>query len=333
MLTEHLHPLSTHFPIAIILVGFLFDVASLLFKKEPCLSKTGFWLMILGTLAAVVTFFTGEYFSKELTGPAGELKETHEIFAKTTMYVMIGASLIRIWAVWSKRDKGFIKWLVFLLYLGGAGLVSYTGFLGGSIVYDKMLNASEPVTADTTAYVKTIDHLKSAITGETTASAKYNAFAEKAREEKLPKIAALFAAASAAESVHAREHTIALTNLGASMDPVTPVFEVKSTKENLQAALNGETEEFTNMYPAYISDAEKENAQQAVTSMEFAMEVEKVHAQLYSAAIKALEENKTNTLPESYSVCPKCGMTYETVKLPANCELCGTPKDKFSSYK
>jgi len=139
MFTEHLHPLSVHFPIAIILVGFLFEVAALLFKKEHCLSKAGFWLMILGTLAAVTSFFTGEFFSKDLIGPAGDMKEVHEIWAKTTMYFMLGASAIRIWAVWTKKDKGFIKWMIFLLYMTGAGLVAYTGFLGGSLVYDYLL--------------------------------------------------------------------------------------------------------------------------------------------------------------------------------------------------
>jgi uncharacterized membrane protein len=139
MMTDHFHPLSVHFPIALIMVGFLFDLLYIFFKKEHCLSKAGFFLMILGTLGAVAAFFTGEYFSKDLIGPAGKVKETHEIFAKTTMYLMIGASLIRIYAVAAKKDKGWLKWLVFVLYMAGAGLVSYTGFLGGSLVYDYML--------------------------------------------------------------------------------------------------------------------------------------------------------------------------------------------------
>jgi len=136
---DHLHPLSVHFPIALIMVGFLFDLLYLIFKKEHCLSKAGLYLMVLGTLGAVAAFFTGEYFSKNLLGPAGEMKETHELFAKTTMYLMLGASAIRIYMVMAKKDQSWIKWLVFLLYAVGAGLVSYTGYLGGSLVYDYML--------------------------------------------------------------------------------------------------------------------------------------------------------------------------------------------------
>ncbi len=139
MFTDHLHPLSVHFPIALILAGFLFDLVFVIFKKDHCLSKAGLFLMVLGTLGAVVAFFTGEYFSKNLIGPAAEVKETHEIFAKTTMYLMIGASAIRIFLVATKKDQGNLKWLVFVLYAIAAGFVAYTGFLGGSLVYDYML--------------------------------------------------------------------------------------------------------------------------------------------------------------------------------------------------
>jgi uncharacterized membrane protein len=139
MLTDHLHPLTVHFPIALILAGFLFDFLFIIFKKEHCLSKAGFYLMILGTLGAVAAFLTGEFFSKNLAGPAGDVKEVHEMWAKITMYTMIAASLIRIYLVATKKDKGGLRWLVFVLYLAGAGLVAYTGFMGGSLVYDYML--------------------------------------------------------------------------------------------------------------------------------------------------------------------------------------------------
>lgn len=139
MTPDHFHPLSVHFPIVLILVGFLFDLIALFFRKDHCLSKAGFFLMILGTLGAVASFLTGEFFSKELIGPAGEVKETHQLMAKITMFVMIAASVIRIYAVIAKKDKGFFKWIVFALFLAGAAFVAYTGMLGGTLVYDYML--------------------------------------------------------------------------------------------------------------------------------------------------------------------------------------------------
>lgn len=139
---EHIHPMMVHFPIVLIMVGFFADVVSLFFtKKEPCLSKFGFWLMILGTLAAVAGFLTGEFFTGNFGAdtPQGLLKEQHELWAKITMYVMIAASVIRIWLVISKKDKSPLKWLVFGLFAFAAGAVGYTGFMGGSLVFNYMV--------------------------------------------------------------------------------------------------------------------------------------------------------------------------------------------------
>lgn len=139
--TSHFHPMIVHFPVALLAVGFLADFISLFFsKKEPCLSKLGFYLMILGTLGAVAGYLTGEYFTQEMAGAAGELKENHELFAKITMYVMIAASALRIFAVISKKDKGILKWVVFVMYAIGTASVAYTGFLGGSLVYNVMIS-------------------------------------------------------------------------------------------------------------------------------------------------------------------------------------------------
>ena len=55
--TDHLHPIIIHFPIAIIIVGFAAEVVSLFFKKEKCLSKTGFYL--LSFTAVSFTGFVG----------------------------------------------------------------------------------------------------------------------------------------------------------------------------------------------------------------------------------------------------------------------------------
>ena len=132
----HLHPLLVHFPVALIIVGFLFDVVSLFCKKEACLSKAGLYLMVLGTLGAVAAFLAGEFFTPELTGDLGKLKEKHEIFAKITMYVMIAASVIRLAVLYYKKTESWYKWLVFVLFLIGTVGVGITGYLGGSIVYD-----------------------------------------------------------------------------------------------------------------------------------------------------------------------------------------------------
>jgi uncharacterized membrane protein len=62
--TDHFHPIAVHFPIAIITIGFIAEVASLFFKEEKCLSKTAFYLMVVGTLCAIVAWGTGQLFTQ-----------------------------------------------------------------------------------------------------------------------------------------------------------------------------------------------------------------------------------------------------------------------------
>ncbi len=117
---------------------------------------------------------------------------------------------------------------------------------------------------------KTVDNLKDAITGETTASAKYLAYSKKAKEEGYTKIALLFEAASKSEGIHANNHRAVLEQMGITMDKVNPKYEVKSTKENLQDAINGESYEVATMYPGFIKTANEGNANLAVISFNYA---------------------------------------------------------------
>jgi uncharacterized membrane protein len=137
--TSHLHPMIVHFPIALITIGFLADLLSIFLKKEHCLSKVGFYLMILGTLSAVAAYLTGEFFTGEMTGAAGEVKENHELFAKIAMFVIGIASIIRIYLIIKKVEDGNLKWLVFALYAIAMISVGIAGFLGGTLVYNYMM--------------------------------------------------------------------------------------------------------------------------------------------------------------------------------------------------
>lgn len=177
--------------------------------------------------------------------------------------------------------------------------------------------------------VKTIENLKAGITGETTASAKYTAFAVKARAEGLDTIAKLFDAASKAESIHAANHTKVLEALGEKMDEIKPVFEVKTTAENLQAAIDGESYEVATMYPEFLAAATEEKVEKAVKSFTWASDTEKKHAEFYKAALAALQKNNESTLAFNYAVCPVCGNTFEATMQDEKCAFCGTTKEKF----
>jgi uncharacterized membrane protein len=138
--TSHFHPMLVHFPVALIAVGFLFDLAYIFYKKEFCLSKAGFFLMILGTLGAIAAYTTGQFFTDHPT--QGEILaafQKHETAALITMIAMILASIVRIYLVMSKKEESSLKWLSFILYLIGFCAVGYTGFMGGTMVYNFML--------------------------------------------------------------------------------------------------------------------------------------------------------------------------------------------------
>ncbi|MEJ2520103.1 MAG: rubrerythrin family protein [Desulfuromonadales bacterium] len=141
---------------------------------------------------------------------------------------------------------------------------------------------------------RTENNLMEAFAGESQANRKYLAFAEKAEAEGYAQVAKLFRAAAAAETVHAHAH---LRTLGG----------VKSTADNLQEAINGETEEFTSMYPQMIEEAKQEGFDAALRSFSFANTVEKVHADLYKKAFENLGRNQE----VDYYVCKVCGNTLE----------------------
>lgn len=163
-----------------------------------------------------------------------------------------------------------------------------------------------------------IENLKEAFAGESQANRTYLAFARKAAGDGYPQIARLFRAAAEAENVHALAH---LRVLGG----------VKSTAENLQAAVNGEGYEFREMYPKFLAESESEGNKAASNSFFNALAVEKIHHGLYAEALALLNGGKD--LPSNrIFVCGVCGHTIYG-EAPDKCPTCGAPKSKFSEVE
>jgi rubrerythrin len=178
--------------------------------------------------------------------------------------------------------------------------------------------------------LKTIENLKAAYNGESTASAKYAKFAEKANEEGLDTLAKMFQATSKAEAIHADNHKKVLEKLGEKIEaPTLGTFEVKTTKENLEDAIKGESYEIETMYPEFITASETEKAADAKKSFTWAMDTEKKHKEFYQKALDAVNAGSESTLPVSWSVCPVCGNTYDAASVKEACDFCQTTKDKF----
>lgn len=138
--TDHLHPMIVHFPVAIIAAGFLAEVVSLFFKREKCLSKCGFYLLILGTLSAIAAWSTGQLFTTEPTqGAITGIFAKHENGALITMILMLLCSAFRIYLVLKKKEETSMKWIAFALFCLAFLAVTYTGHMGGTMVYDYMM--------------------------------------------------------------------------------------------------------------------------------------------------------------------------------------------------
>jgi rubrerythrin len=163
----------------------------------------------------------------------------------------------------------------------------------------------------------TEDNVKAAFAGESQAHLKYLAFAAAAEKEGLTNIARLFRAASYSEQMHATNHLGVLKGVG-------------KTSENLQGAIDGETFEVTEMYPAYIATGNEQQEKVAVMWFNYALAAEKVHAGLYKRA----KENADTGKDLGYfpvHVCGQCGFTVEG-EAPERCPVCGAPKEKFVRF-
>ncbi len=162
--------------------------------------------------------------------------------------------------------------------------------------------------------MNTEKNLAAAFAGESQANHKYLAFAQQADNEGYTQIAKLFRATAKAETIHALAH---LKNKGM----------VKSTAENLQAAIDGETYEFSVMYPEFITTAEGEGNTTVVRAFTFANEAEKVHAELYGKALANLDNNGS----ADYYLCTICGHIHEG-SAPEVCPICNAKASAYDKF-
>lgn len=179
---------------------------------------------------------------------------------------------------------------------------------------------------------KTVQNLKDAIKGEATSSAKYLAYSKKAKEEGYENIELLFTAASKSESIHEKNYRAALEKLGEKMDEFKPVFTVKSTKENLEDAINGETYEVEIMYPGFKKSNDDDTFSDAGTMFDYAYKTEMKHDSFFRNALNFLNEGKVSSLASVYYICPVCGNTIDNLSA-YTCDISMTPTEKFLEIK
>ncbi|MEG2371057.1 MAG: DUF2231 domain-containing protein [Alistipes sp.] len=131
----HLHPMLVHFPIALVLVTVIFNLAAFYFKQE-WLTVTLTVFAALGALAAVLSGF---FLTKPVAGLAATLKADHVMYAMIATAFLIVAALTGLIALLKFNNQTKLRYLFSAFLLCAAAFISVTGMVGGSIVYDVWL--------------------------------------------------------------------------------------------------------------------------------------------------------------------------------------------------
>lgn len=174
-----------------------------------------------------------------------------------------------------------------------------------------------------------VSNLLEAYENEVNAHARYMAFATRAEAEGMNGAASLFRAAARAEQIHAGNHARVIRRMGGEIDAEIRPFRVKSTMENLKAALGGEQNEIDSLYPTFLVHATSQLDTAAMRSIQWAMESEKTHVRLYEDALASMESGPGWTKDQlSFYVCTLCGYTARKQEAE-NCPACNFVWDRF----
>jgi rubrerythrin len=155
-------------------------------------------------------------------------------------------------------------------------------------------------------------------------------FAERAEKSPFPNVSRLFKAVAFAEKIHATNHFRNITGKGGASAVSATVFASRTVSEDLHAGIDGETFEVNEMYPVYRSVAQLQGEKGAETTFTWALEAEKVHANLYQKAKDMVDQAKDVDLGP-IQICSTCGYTVEG-DAPDKCPICSASKDKFRTF-
>jgi uncharacterized membrane protein len=141
--TEVWHPLTVHFPVAILLLATIVKIVAVLLREQ----QQGFWqragayLLYIGFLAAWVSVYTGSLaesiVARKLCDPT--VLKDHEIAAFNLAYIFTGATVLELALRFQllKFKPKLLQVIVVLLMLAGSGFLVYVGHTGASVVYNQ----------------------------------------------------------------------------------------------------------------------------------------------------------------------------------------------------
>ena len=133
----NIHPFVVHFPIALLVIAVLFDLARLWFREQSWLQNAVITLYSLGTAGLIAAFLSGRQAVEtvSVTGDAVPVVTSHEDWALYTLIFFGIFTTIRLWTWWKELEKGWVLPALIVPALIGTGMLWYTGEQGAKLVY------------------------------------------------------------------------------------------------------------------------------------------------------------------------------------------------------
>jgi rubrerythrin len=181
---------------------------------------------------------------------------------------------------------------------------------------------------------KTLQNLTKAFVGESQARNRYTFYAKVAKKEGYEQIAAIFLETAEQEKVHAKRLFEHIQELKKSEENIVIKAEAptvyKTTAENLQAAIDGETYEFETMYPEFAKIAEEENFPEIAKRLKSIAKAEKHHKERYENLLKELKAGTVFKKDGEVTwICRECGYVHVGKDAPEECPSCDHPRGYY----
>ena len=168
---------------------------------------------------------------------------------------------------------------------------------------------------------QTEKNLWAAFAGESQAYTQYGYYASRAKKDGFEQISALFTETSGNEREHAKIWFKLVAGIG-------------TTAENLEAAADGEHEEWTSMYPGFAKVAEEEGFTKIARLFEAVAKIEKEHEERYRLLLANVKDEKVFKKDEKIIwQCRNCGYVCESPQAPQVCPVCAHPQAYFEQLK
>jgi len=176
----------------------------------------------------------------------------------------------------------------------------------------------------------TEQNLLKAFAGESQAKNRYEFAAKVAKEEGYEQIAGIFLETALQEQQHAKRFFNFLEGGMVEITAAYPAGKTGTTKANLEAAAEGEHEEWNLLYPSFAEVAEKEGFKEVATAFKAIAAAEKNHETRYRKLLENVMKNKVFERDEKvFWYCRKCGYIHFGTKPLKNCPACLHPTSYF----